>query len=125
MIIPEAGISMLEMLFSLVLFAIMGLGLSYSSISASHAQGRNERNSLAMQIGLETLEDFTGRDPETLSDADDTINESISRGGYAFLRSIDVTIEFDRTRTVDVTIRNVAMNITANFSSSFALWNRR
>ncbi len=121
----ERGSSLIEVLFALILFSIMGLGFAMQMISASHAKGRNLVNSLALEIAHETLEDLAAVDPESLSDATDVENEAVSRGGRDFLRSIDVTIEAVWTRSVEVRVVNPAFSVEQEVTAAFALWNRR
>lgn len=121
------GEGLVEVMFSLVLFALIGLGFAYSGITASNTSGRNFQSAAAMKLALEKMEEFVRINPQDLSDADDATESSVQSGNMSFTRTTDVTINTDRTRSVEITvISNVPNSDTAvTIANSFALWGTR
>lgn len=70
-----------------------------------------------------TIEAFAALDPITLSDADD-VTEALTKNGITFTRAIDITVNADQSRTVDVEVSEDEghLTVSAQGSSTYALW---
>jgi prepilin-type N-terminal cleavage/methylation domain-containing protein len=119
----QRGTSLLEVLAVMVLFAIMALALMRTSAAALSMRGHTQMRSLMRQIAGEGMEEMAAQNPINLTDADDA-SASLTRAGLAFTRAIDVTVNADGSRTVDVTVTstNSKFGRTVTISSTFALW---
>ena len=87
-LLSEGGVSLIEVLVALVIFSIMGLSVAYSTMAKMNAQARNVRNNLALQIAMDSLEQYAAIDPDTLDDTDDSTGVTVQRQGINFLRDI-------------------------------------
>src|SRR5690606_15219646 len=119
----QAGFSVVEVMFCVVLLGIVALGLSNASVIAIRANNISAHNSIAAQLAIERLEEFASSDPAFIV-ADTTLSEtSIVRDGRAFDRTTSIIINPDRSRTVTVTVDSVALEDggRTTISNTFAL----
>lgn len=107
----------------MILFAIVGLSITFSNVMMLSGRGRVRHNSLASQIAIETLEEFAGLDPSTLGDSNDSSSD-LSRDGVDFHRSVNVTASADGSRTIAVVVTCPLCRYggTASLANNFPLW---
>lgn len=119
----QQGTSLLEVLAVIVLFGIMALSLAKSTISAMMMRGQTEIRALQLQIGSEALEELAGIDPINLGDANDSTT-TVTRNDQTFTRQINVTVNPDNSRTIDVSVTstNTRFGGTKTLSATYAMW---
>ena len=73
-----------------------------------------------------TLENYSAVDPVLLGDDNDA-TDSVQVNHMSFTRIIDVTVNANRSRTVNISVQSNSEQIAtaANVSNSFALWDKR
>ncbi len=122
----ENGFSLVEALVSLTLFLILSLNVLQNTLVTYNSTHRTIRNSVAMEVALEAMEQLSNTDPQTLSDLNDA-TEYVTRDGTMFSKSLEVTIESDRSRTVEVVVRGPSDQAAgeAYLRNSFSLWGTR
>lgn len=123
----EAGVSLIEVLASILISSIIALGILKSAITANTTSARSIRDNIAMQLAIEKMEEFSRTDPSTLDDADDLSESGVTRDAYSFERVTDVTVEADGTRTVNIVVTSNATKTgsAVTIENSFALWGER
>ena len=119
----ERGFSLVEMLASCGIFAILGLGLANSILMMHQTRGKTYHNSLASQIAIESIENFQSYDPATLTSANSS-SATVVRDGIRFLRRIIVSVNTDQSRSVNVqvTCPSCKLGGQATVSNNFPLW---
>lgn len=122
----EGGFGLIEVIVASAIFAVISMSLLQSTFGFVRNRDRTVRNSMAMQLAVETMESFAAQNPESLSDANDT-TETVSFQGIDFVRTVDVTVNSDRSRSVALQIESVNQNRggSAVIQNSFALWGTR
>ena len=118
--LKEDGFSIMEVLVGLLLLSMMGLGLTMSTTMATRTRGVTVRDSAAMQIAMEALENLSSSDPTGLDNNDDSTT-SIERAGNVYSRQIDVTVNADHTRTVAITVTGAQASLGGSVSLSETL----
>lgn len=123
----EGGVSLIEVMASILISSIIALGILKSAIAANNTSARSIRDNIAMQLAIEKMEEFSRTDPSTLDDGDDLSESGVTRDTYSFARISDVTIEADGTRTVNITVTSDATKTgsSVTIENSFALWGER
>ena len=123
----EQGFSLLDVLTSTTISSVVAMGLTQSAMLSFHYNHKSVVDSVATQLALETLEDYALIDPEPLDNDSDVTELSIQRAGITFQRQIDVTINPDRSRQVDVTVTATATKVPSEvqLGKAFALWGER
>jgi Tfp pilus assembly protein PilE len=99
----ESGFSLFEILFGLLFISVMAIAITSSATVAMKTRATTIRNAGAMELVIDTLEDFTSRDPANLSDSDDS-STVISHKGNSFTRVVDVTANSDGSKTISVSV---------------------
>lgn len=121
--INQRGAFLLEALVTLLLFAVLAMILMSSSVFALQIRGRNMRLQVATELAANTIESYAAFDPVTLTNADD-LTEIVVEDGITFIREIDVTVNTNQSRTVDVEVGEEEghLAVNAQASSTFSLW---
>lgn len=121
--INNRGSTLIEVLAVIVLFAIMALALAKTTIATIVTRGQTEIRALQMQIATEAMEELAGINPINLTDADDATT-SLIRNGHDFTRTIDVTVNGDSSRRIDVTVisTNARFGTSKTLSATYAVW---
>ncbi len=119
----QNGFSMLEVLVSVAILSIVGLGISQSSIGMLRARTVTLNKQVSTQLATEKLEQYAALDPLTLS-AENSNSESLSHAGKSFLRSSTITVNSNGSRTVTVSVRpaDASQSGSANLSGTFTSW---
>lgn len=119
----QDGFYLTETVVTLLLFAVIALGITQSSMLSIQVRNRSLHNSTAMQIALESLESFVGIDPSILSDTNDS-STTVNRDNLNFTRVVNITVNSDSSRTVSVTVTdsNLLVGAHANVENTFPLW---
>ena len=106
----QRGSIILEVLVGVILLAIMGLGLTRSMLMSLKTREHSVRSSFAMQIAADTLEEYSAINPSSLDDTND-LTDVVTRLGVNFNRVVDVTVNSDNSRTIDVTVEAVTTKL--------------
>jgi type II secretory pathway pseudopilin PulG len=119
----ETGSIILEVLVAIVILSIMGLALVQSILMSLRTREHAVRTSLAMQVASDSLEEVSATNPSMLSDANDR-NDQVTRAGVSFTRLIDVTVNADGSRTIDVSVVGTTTKLggKANLSVTVIPW---
>lgn len=110
---PQAGSSLVELLVAMMLFSIVALALANSIGFSNRVQGKTNSNSAAMQIALETLESYAKKDPLTLTAVTNS-QSSVTRSPTTYTKLVTITVNSDRSRTVQVTVKDTNKVITSS-----------
>lgn len=118
----EKGSSLISILMSIAIVAIMGISVSQSSAMAIRMRHKALNDSLALQLAQETIEDFATVDMSTLNDGQ-VINNSTSKGERTFNIQSTVSVNADNTRTitVSVSLETPTLGGNASLQNTFAL----
>lgn len=122
----ESGLTIVEVLVAATLLAVVGVGITKSSITITQQNNRTVYRSQAIELATDKLEELATVNPELLSDDLDG-TQSLTHEGHSFTRIVDVTIKSNRARHVLVTVRSNAPGVSVEVAleNSFALWGRR
>ena len=99
----EVGISLVEVLTSCSLFAMLALSMANAVITMHLTRGRTYHNSIASQLAIEGIENFQSLDPSTIN-ASNSASSTIARNGISFLRAVTITVNADQSRTINVSV---------------------
>ena len=119
----QRGMSLVETLVVITLFAILGLTLTFTDVHMMANRGWIRNNSIASQLAIEGLEQYAGIDPATLSSANNS-SSNISRENLTFTRAITFTTNADGSRSIDVLVSCSECSVggSATASGNFPLW---
>jgi Tfp pilus assembly protein PilX len=123
MIKNEKGSFLMEMLVVIFLLGFLGYGLMKSHHAMLQARARNIYHTLSFELAQNSLEELATVDPSTLSSASNS-TENIVRANYNFVRTVEVNVNSDSSRTVDVTVTpvNAKLGSELMLSAIFAPW---
>ena len=123
----ERGITLMEVLFCVLFTSIMAMGLTSSTLTSYRSYNNTLHNSYAMQLALQRLEQLAAVSPDTLSNATDSDEPEVLMDNMSFRRVTDVTINADRSRTVEVTVtsNSAKLNTSVTISDTFTMWGNR
>lgn len=119
----EKGLAMLDILGALMFLGIV-LGVYVkNSASTYKAVDKNGRYVRSLNIAQQSLESFMQVNPATLSDSDD-VNDIVKEAGISYSRTIDITVNSNLSRTIDVSVSalNSSRAATVNLSHTTSLW---
>ena len=107
----------------LFLLPVIGIGLARSSLMSINARDLAVRNSTASQIAMDTLEQYSSKDPVTLT-ANDSISDTVLRKRERFARTIKIVVNADTSRTISVDVASSTPRVrgTASLSIQLAPW---
>ena len=117
------GFSLLEVLVSITILSVIGLSLVRSTITSMTLREKIIRDNTALELALDTLENYASVNPSTLDDsADSTTSYTVGPATYSV--TIDVSVNSDSSRTVDVSVScpQVALGGNAYVSGTFTPW---
>lgn len=116
----ECGALLIEVLVSLLLLSLIGLGAAMTTAATLRATGKTLRNATAAQLALDKLEQCAARDPLSLQSE----NDAPLIRGVEYLRNVTVTANGDASRTVVVQVRSRigGGDATAELRTTFAPW---
>lgn len=125
-LLSNHGFGLLEILVSIVIMGLISLGLAYSMATSFKVSNRTVHHAVAAQLAQETMEDYFSIDPQSLDDTDD-FTDTVTYDGDSYTRTVDITVNTDRSRTVEISIIGVnsLLGGSATVSNSFALWGLR
>ena len=117
----EKGISLIEILFGLLLVSVVAMGIVQSSTIALKSRTKSIKDTAAMQLALQSLENFSAIDPENLSDSDD-LTEVLESRGIEYTRVVDITENDDKSKTVFVSVSSKGMTKPVSTSVTLIEW---
>lgn len=122
----ERGITMIEVLVSIVLTAIASLGITSSLRVSMHVAKLTEVHQAASSIAGSRMEALSAIDFIELDSSYNESNVIVTVPGLAinFQRSTTISINPDQSRRVEITVNstNALLPSAVNFTSTFALW---
>ena len=119
----EGGFSLIEVLVSISILAVVGLAVATSTIRSYVFLKQSTRSSLASQLALDKIEMLATVDPTTLTAANNSTEPSVNRNGVTFSRSTVITVNSDGSRTATVTVLPLSgTGGRATFTTTFAQW---
>lgn len=96
----QRGSSLVEILISIVVTGIVGMGLSsFSSVGFRLLKDSRER-AIAQQIVASTIEELSLRDLNLLTPS--TYSDQVTRGWVSLTRTVTITSNSDNSRSVEV-----------------------
>lgn len=123
----EAGFSIMEVMVAVVILALVGLASAKNSIMSMSTFKRSMRNSIAMQLAVEKLEELGSVNPTTLDNSDDSTEANVVEDNITFTRVTQVTQNADESRTVTVTVNanDADLGGTYEVTNTFPLWGNK
>ena len=122
----EDGISMIEVMVSIVLIGILASGITSSLQTSLRVAKKTEVHYAASSLAASRVEDLAAID---IGDVDSSLNEVGTQVNWPglnldFFRTTTVTINADDSRTIDVTVSctHATVPTTVDFSTTFARW---
>lgn len=106
----EQGSIIIEVLVGIIILSIMALGLMRSTLMSLRIREHSVRSSYAMQIAADTIETYSAINPSSLTDSND-LTDVVTRIGVSFNRVVNVTVNADDSRTIDVAITPVTIKL--------------
>jgi len=118
-----AGFSMIEALVSLAIFLLFFLGLATYMQLAIWSRGKIKREITAQALVLDKIEEFSMINPLQLTDNND-LTEEIKEDNHSYTRIIDITVNADKSRSVDVSVTGNAtvFNVSTKAKTYLPLW---
>lgn len=119
----EDGFFLLELMFVIMLFGVMAMGLCLANRTSMDSRVRAFIRCTALEIASDDLEQYAAINPINLSDTNDFIRTT-NKYGLMFRETVDVTTNANGSRTVDVTIAslNAHMGSTVSLSGTYPIW---
>ncbi len=96
----EQGTSLVEVLVSIAVSAIVGLGLSQTSTTGYSLLRDARERALVQQVVASTIEELSLSDPRLLSAR--TYSERVARTGGIVTRTITITSNADSSKSVEI-----------------------
>lgn len=119
----DKGLAMLDIMGALMFLGIV-LGVYVRSSATNYKSvDKNARYVRALNIAQQSLESLLQVNPASLSD-DDDVTDTVKEDGISYSRIIDITINPNLSRTIDVRISSVNESRTSNvnLSHTTSLW---
>lgn len=122
----EAGFTITEVLVSISLLALLGLGVTNSAISSLRFSKYMEVHHVASSLAISKMEEIGALNTVDIDTGLSATENSVVWPGltFAFTRTTAVTMNADNSRSVDVTVTSNDAPIPASvtFTSTYALW---
>jgi Tfp pilus assembly protein PilV len=122
----EEGFSLLEVLVAMIFTGIVSIAITSSVLLALRTEKNTEVHFAASVLASDRMEQLFSVDA---SDIDATYNEvdtNVQWGdlNFYFLRSTNVVVNADESRTVTVDVRtdNASFPVDVSFTSTLAVW---
>lgn len=120
----ELGSSFIEILVSIAVTGIVGLGLSHFSSVGYRLLTDSRERAVAQQVVASTIEELALRDPSLLTSS--TYSEPIARGRFSLIRTVTITTNADSSRSVEVSAHKDSPTDTrrtlASMSARLSAW---
>lgn len=122
----EEGFSMVEVIVSILIIAIMSLGILSNILMALRSDKLIEINQAAYNLALSRVEQFAAIKPSELDASDNSSETALTVAGLniSFSRTTTVTVNADNSRTITVDVQSESNNFDTgvNYSTTFAVW---
>ncbi len=120
----EAGFTIMEVLVAIVLLAVVGLASARNSVMSMSTLKRSIRNSIAMQLAVEKLEELGSINPTSLDASDNATESAVVQDSISFSRTTTVVVNSDQSRSVTIVVQANDASLGGNYtaSSRFPLW---
>ena len=119
----EKGLAILDIMGALMFLGIV-LGIYARSAATNYKSvDKNARYVRSLNIAQQSLESLLQVNPATLSDAND-VNDTVKEDGISYTRNIDITINANLSRTIDISVsaQNVSRTANVNLTHTTSLW---
>lgn len=118
----QKGLSIIEAMVSVSLLSVLMLATAHGISTSFKTTKREIRDSEALQLALEKMEQLAAIDPSTLTAAESG-TEALTVDSIAFSRVTTVTVNADTSRTVQVQVTSTEQGGgNVSLSNTFALW---
>lgn len=122
----EKGLSLIELLVSIVLAGILGVGITQSTVISMRTVRHSELNHIASSLATSKMEELAAVNVSNVDASDGGTESSISWPGLGitFKRVTTVTVNPDNSRTVNVRVESNSTHIPTEveFNNTFTLW---
>lgn len=122
----EEGFSIIEVIISIVIIAIMSLGILTNILMALRSDKLIEVNQAAYNLALSKVEQFAAIQPSQLDASDNSTENAVAVSGMniTFTRVSQITVNADNSRTiqVDVSSDNSTLDTSVSYTTTFAVW---
>ena len=122
----ERGLTLIEVMLSLVLLSISALGITYSLITSVRVEKITEVHLAASSLAQAKVEELSAVDSLNLNSSYNEIDAIVSIPGLnmTFTRNTTITVNADSSRTIHVRVvsNKSKLPATADFETRFALW---
>ena len=123
----QMGISIIEILMAIIFTSIVAMAIAKSTIIAQRMAYKTDHRSVAMQLMIETLEQYGRINPETFSPSLNVTDQPIEKDGVNFKISLSFETNPDRSREVTVSIQDPIplSGFTITQTGTYTLWGGR
>ncbi len=122
----EAGFALVEALVSILIMAVISLGIAQNLIGALRTAKFTEVNHAASSLAISKMEELAAIDVSALNASHSSSESSVTWPGLdiSFSRDTTVVVNADESRTVDVTVTSNSSKVSTSvdFSTTFATW---
>ena len=122
----EDGSTLIEAMVGILLLAIMGLTVTWSSMMSMRYQKVSEIGNLAMNLAVSKAEQLSGVRIDLLTNAYDSTENNLTINGHAitFKRVTDISVNSDGSRTISIVVSSDSRYLPrpARYSTTFAPW---
>ena len=122
----ERGTTLIEVLVSLLIIAIMSLGVMKNSVVAMRASKLTELNHAASSLAISKIEELAAIDTQNLDATFSATETDVAWGGVetTFTRVTSVVVNANDSRDVSVTVSSNSslLPTTVAFETTFVPW---
>lgn len=122
----QSGFSLVEILVSIVILAIITMGVTSSMVGALKFSKFTEANHIASSLAISKMEELAAYAASDLGPSMNETENSVTWPGtnFTFTRTTTIVINSDksRTATVQVASNNSSLPTQTDFSTTFAVW---
>lgn len=122
----EDGFSIIEVIVSILIIAVMSLGILSNILMALRSDKLIEVNQAAYNLALSKVEQLAAIKPSQLDASDNQSETGVTVSGMnvTFARTTQVTVNADNSRTiqVDVSSERAKIDTSVSYTTTFAVW---
>lgn len=112
----QQGIGIVEALGAISISSILILGLLQVQILAYKSSKKTFNEFVATRLAYEKLEDLKLQNPSTLDSSDNQVETGLTRESATFIRTTNISINADRSRTIVISVQNDYQTLGTNVS---------
>jgi len=122
----EGGFCLVELLVSVIIIAIITMGVAGSTIAAMKYAKFTEANHIASSLAISKMEELASRTASELDSSDSETEDAVTWPGtdFTFKRVTTVAVNADNSRRVEIVVstNNAPIPTSAKFGTTFAVW---